>query len=282
MILRVLLLTFFAAVIARCQGTQTTFMNLLSNATATGATSPVRNIGQAAHLAQVIFTNAPAQTCAAGAVDLGWELSFDGVTFTRVGDQITAIALNTDGQLATNIQAYAAAPYIRIKVRAFDTVKCLLTINYSGTVAGQANITLTAGSVSVNNTPSVTVTNTPSVTVANTPSVTLTGNGNVRSITRAAYVNDYDSGISAVPNASTSLTATTTLVTSIFCSNNTAVDRTLNITDTAGNNYTSPGFVLAAHSNGSIFNLQRGMVMTGIKWAAGAAAAITCQVVGMQ
>lgn len=241
------------------QNELTTFQNLFLNQAAAPANSAaVRNIGQAGHTAWVLFSNAPAQTCLAGAADLGWEQSFDGTVWSRFGDQLAAIAADADGRLAATISAYGAYPRVRIRIRAFDTVKCRVSIFYSGIVTGQANITLTAGAV----------------TVANSP--------NVRAIDQLAYTTDYDSGLVAVPNAAATLTAANTLVYSIFCNNKTAGPVTLSITNAAGTGEYVTSYSFPANSFGALFELRKPMLMAGVRWVAGAATSIYCQVVGMQ
>lgn len=249
----------FCAGLAWAQNDLTTYQALFINQGAAPANSPaVRNIGQAAHTAYVLFTNKPSLTCAAGAADLGWEHSFDGSTWTRFGQQLSAIALNTDGQLAITITGYGAYPRVRVRIRSFDTTNCQVSVWYSGSVAGQANITLTAGAMTVTNTP------------------------NVRPLTSVAYTVDYDSGLVAVPSSATTLTAANTLVSSIYCNNRTAGAVTLSITNAAGTAEYVTSYQFPANSFGTLFELPRGMLMAGVRWTAGAATSIYCQVVGMQ
>lgn len=257
--MRLLFALIFCSGVGWAQNDLTTYQALfLTQSTAPANSNAVRNIGQAAHTAYILFTNAPAQVCPAGAADLGWEHSFDGSVWTRFGTQLAAIALNADGQLATTINAYGAYPRVRMRIRSFDTVQCRVSIWYSGSVAGQANITLTAGAMTVTNTP------------------------NVRPLTSVAYAVDYDSGLVAVPNAATNVTAANTLVSSIYCNNKTAGAVALSITNAAGTAEYVTNYQFPANSSGTLFELPRGMLMAGVRWVAGAANSIYCQVVGMQ
>ena len=224
----------------------------------------VRAIGQANHAVSLTLTNAPAHVCVGGVVSMGLEYSFDNSMFTRFGDQIGAININADSQYTTVANAYGAFPYIRLKVRSFDTTNCILTAAYSGVVAGQATISLTSSDVSVVNTPSV---------IASVASTKY----------RLGYQTDYDSGILTVPNSTTVLTATTTLVSAFYCNNKTGSPATLTVTD--GNNipYIS-AFSLSSTAFGSLFWVPPpGMTFaSGIKWSSNTASALNCQVVGYQ
>lgn len=252
-------LTLFCGLVVWGQNDLTTFQALFANQGAAPAVSPsVRNIGQAGHTAFILFTNKPAQTCVAGAADIGWERSYDGSTWSRFGDELVAIAADSDGQLATSINAYGAYPRVRMKIRSFDTVKCRVSIWYSGSVAGQANITLTAGAVTITNAP------------------------NVRELAQLAYSVDYDSGLVAVPSVAAAVTAVNTLVYSIYCNNKTAGPVTLSITNNAGTAEYVTSYSFPANSFGTLFELSKPMLMAGIKWSAGAATSLYCQVVGMQ
>ena len=90
---------------------------------------------------------------------------------------------------------------------------------------------------------------------------------------------DYDSGISAVPNTSTAVTATTTYVDKILVTNASDTQRTFSLTNTAGGEIISQ-FPIAPR-NTHVFDLG-GMEMVGIKWLASASSAIRGQIKGWQ
>ena len=268
---QIIAILLFSIGIANAQQTSTIFQQVISGnepcvgSSCTGTILPLpyasvnmNAIGQANHAMSITLTNAPAKTCLGGVVDIGMEYSFDTVTYTRFGDQLTTIALNADSQYTTVANAYGAYPYVRLKVRGFDSTNCILTAAYSGVVAGQATITLTAGAVTVTN----------AVTTIPTGVTT-----------------SYDSGLVTVPNALTVVTAGVTTVNNIWCNNLTASSVNLSITDTAGNYIVGSGtvpFVFPASSNGMLFNSAKGLKYTGLKWIAGTAAALNCQVGGYQ
>lgn len=261
--MRKLVHVFFFLVLAGsrlwAQKELTTFQVLFNlEGAAPASSASVRNIGQASHAAYVLFTNKPGQVCAAGAVDIGWEQSYTGVVWSRFGDQLAAIAVNPDGQLATVIQAYGAYPRVRLKIRSFDTVKCAVSAWYSGSVAGQANISLTAGAM----------------TVANAP--------NVRPLANIAYSVGYDSGLLAVPHlAAATVTANNTLLHTLYCNNSTAAAVSLTVTNDAGGDLYATAFQVPANSFGALINLYWPVLVSGVKWQA-SAAGLKCQVAGLQ
>ena len=275
-----LILLLITGVICYAQQTSTIFQQVVSdnhpcvNNTCSGTILPLpyesaimRPIGQANHAMSITLTDATGMTCTGGVVDWGMEYSFDNVAFTRFGDQTTTLNVNSDGQYTIVINAYGAYPYVRLKVRNFDTVNCVLTAAYSGVVAGQATISITGGPVTVTNTPNVAVTNVPTT----------------RTI-RTGFTTDYDTGLTVVPNVLTAVTAATTKIQGIWCNNITANPVTLTITDTTGtalvggaNPFSFPG-----GSNGALLNIPVGVALTGIKWIAGTASALNCSIVGLQ
>lgn len=224
------------------------------------ASNTVRAIGQANHAMSMTLTNAPSHTCSGGSVDWGMEYSFDNVMFTRFGDQTTSLSANSDGQYTIVVNAYGAYPYVRLKVRNFDTTNCVLTAAYSGVIAGQATISITGGPVTVTNTP------------------------NVRPLPVTGFTNDYDTGLTVVPNSLTVVTASATLIMGIWCNNITNSAVNLTITNTAGTALVGGAttFSFPAASNGFLLSNSRGLQLTGIKWQAGTASALNCQIVGMQ
>lgn len=117
--------------------------DLVTNSAVTGATSTVSTIGQGQHLFQFRFSNAPAQSCVAHAVSLYAEGSFNNSTWTRLrsanSGSISFIYPDADGILQTNLLVFGAFPYVRANVASFDTVKCRITVNYSGTLYPTTN-----------------------------------------------------------------------------------------------------------------------------------------------
>ncbi|MFN7996952.1 MAG: hypothetical protein U0Q18_25280 [Bryobacteraceae bacterium] len=93
--------------------------------------------------------------------------------------------------------------------------------------------------------------------------------------------NCYNSTIQVVPSALTAVTATTTYVQQITCSNNTNAGTTILITDTAGNPYVPTATVLPGQFFVAAYG-PNGVPMVGIKWQAGAASTINCQITGSQ
>ena len=113
--------------------------------------------------------------------------------------------------------------------------------------------------------------------------VRLVETGTWKEIIVAAAGTSYNSGMTSVPNSDTLLTATTTKVQLIFCSNNTGSAATITITDNAGSPI--PYFAaisMAANSATSLHNGPMGMTMAGIRWTQGTSGAIECQIEGVQ
>lgn len=94
----------------------------------------------------------------------------------------------------------------------------------------------------------------------------------------------YDSGMTTVPDSATAVTAVTTKVQLIFCANISGSDATITITD----NQSSP----KTYFNAVTITKNQSMLLhtsaiglpyrDGIKWTAGTASAISCQIVGVQ
>ena len=105
-------------------------------------------------------------------------------------------------------------------------------------------------------------------------------------ITQGTTVTAYagTAGMTVLASGSTSaFTATTTRVAAIWCNNETASGVLVYITD--GNNIykIGPNYTLAAGANGALLNVPTGITFTsGIRMSAGTAAAVRCQVEGMQ
>jgi hypothetical protein len=90
---------------------------------------------------------------------------------------------------------------------------------------------------------------------------------------------DYDSGMSAVPNVSTAVTASTTYVERLIVTNISDAQRAFSLTNTAGDEVISQ-LPIAPHET-RVFDLG-GAELVGIKWLASAAAAVRAQIVGAQ
>jgi len=119
------------------------------------------------------------------------------------------------------------------------------------------------------------------VCFAQVPVKTVDGNGKER-ITAASGV-AYDSGMVAVTNSATTLTATTTTVQVIHCLNSTAGAVTLTITDNAGSPITYfPAVSMAANSVLVANYGTTGLPYAGVKLTAGSNSAITCRFIGVQ
>ena len=97
---------------------------------------------------------------------------------------------------------------------------------------------------------------------------------------------NYESVMANPPTAATSLTATTTCVSLIYVTNNTASAATLTITDQGtGCNAAAciwiNAFSLPANSN-MMINLQGAKFASGIKWSQGTANALSVEILGNQ
>lgn len=124
------------------QRTDTVFQpNLILNATATPALGTVdasRNIGQMQHEVVVILSDAPTKVCAGQNIDASFEASFDNSTFFSVGPILRAVSTAVSGASTTfsaNHRVNGAYPFIRFRITTFDTVNCLATVHYVGTLS---------------------------------------------------------------------------------------------------------------------------------------------------
>ena len=95
------------------------------------------------------------------------------------------------------------------------------------------------------------------------------------------FLGDFDSGLVALPNSSTALTANTVLAQNIYCHNATGGAVTVTITNTAGTAYVQAQSI-PANSTVQLLNGGKGLQMAGIKWNASAAASVDCQIAGYQ
>lgn len=85
----------------------------------------------------------------------------------------------------------------------------------------------------------------------------------------------------AVPNSSTTVTASTIRVQVIICNNQTASAATVTITDNAGSPRTYYPTVSLAANSVAVLYAGAGFTMEGIKWTASAATTIYCQIEGV-
>lgn len=83
-----------------------------------------------------------------------------------------------------------------------------------------------------------------------------------------------------VPNSATAVTSTVTYVQLIVCANTSASEVTILLTNTAGTAY-YPTVALPANS-ATVLHAGVGMYMNGIKWTAGTASVLYCQIQGVQ
>lgn len=92
----------------------------------------------------------------------------------------------------------------------------------------------------------------------------------------------YDSGMVALPTASTAVTATATCVNSVVFVNITAATQTVTMTDNQGTpvSYLA-SFQIPANST-LVYGLDYAKMAAGIKWSATNASSINAQIVGMQ
>jgi hypothetical protein len=93
----------------------------------------------------------------------------------------------------------------------------------------------------------------------------------------------YVALMQVVPNSTTVLTATTTKVQLILCNNQTGSAATLTITDGSGTPKTYfPTVSIAANSVVLLYSGIGFTMTSGLKWSAGTATAIYCQIEGVQ
>jgi hypothetical protein len=120
---------------ARAQTPPTVYQQVFTNITTTQASAPVRNIGQTSHLVLIRWTNQTGQTCGTTLTDnIGLEFSADNVNYSRAGNIANFSALTQV------IYARGNFPYIRLNARTFDTTRCQVTANYTGTFS-EASVT---------------------------------------------------------------------------------------------------------------------------------------------
>ena len=124
----------------------TVFQNVYVGITTASHNSlPLRNIGNSGHLLWVLLVAQPTKTCSSPqTVNVGLESSFDNVTWTPAGAQVTSVTADANGNLVTTTTAQGAYPFMRVAVRSFDTTNCALSASYSGTVGSQSVINVTS------------------------------------------------------------------------------------------------------------------------------------------
>jgi len=94
------------------------------------------------------------------------------------------------------------------------------------------------------------------------------------------FLGDYDSGLVNLPNSAPAvLTASTILVTNIYCHNVTGTSL-VTITNTAGTAYIS-AFSMVGSSTQQFINGGKGLQLIGIKWGANSGN-VNCQISGYQ
>lgn len=94
----------------------------------------------------------------------------------------------------------------------------------------------------------------------------------------------YNSGMTLVPDSATAVTAVTTRVQLIFCANISGADATVTITDNQGSPKVYFNAVTISKNQSMLLHASAiGLpYASGIKWTAGTASAINCQIVGVQ
>jgi hypothetical protein len=130
------------AALAWSQRPQTIHQLIFQNITSTRASNPVRNMGAVSHLLMVQLSSQLGRTCSGGAVNIGLEASYDQLTWTPIGAQLTGITADGNGNLIGIATAQGAYPYVRVNVRSFDTTNCQLTAWYTGSQGPQSIVTL--------------------------------------------------------------------------------------------------------------------------------------------
>jgi hypothetical protein len=132
---RMIPLLLLCALPLAAQRSDTILRNLFNNRTTVGNTAEINNIGQSQHRAIVTLTNAPSQTCSANSnIDMVFMASFDANTWFEIGTPLTAMTRDGRGNLIATVEADGAFPHLRFTVYIFDTVHCLLRVDYSGTL----------------------------------------------------------------------------------------------------------------------------------------------------
>jgi len=109
-------------------GNEVVYQKLFTNSSLVNQYITVRNIGQISHRAYVKFSNNGANVCVnplAGFYLLG---SFDGVSYHTI-DRIT---IGTELQLS--LKGTQPYPYIQVALTIFDSVNCVATGYYIGTM----------------------------------------------------------------------------------------------------------------------------------------------------
>ena len=132
------LLLLFIGTCASISG-QVTHLTLFEGLTTYPATSAyVRNPGNRSHMLNVVLAG---QSCSAPQdLDVSMEASFDNVSYTQFGPRITSIG---HPSLSTVVMAVGAFPYIRVKVRSFNTSACRLSAYYSATTGPLISLEVT-------------------------------------------------------------------------------------------------------------------------------------------
>lgn len=117
------------------QSRNTVFQTLGENISNPFVSSPVTNIGQSGHLAMVLFSDAPGQTCTSPTGTGYFEGSPSNVanTYARFGMGTTQT--NTLTQRNSYITANSSFPYVRFRLTAFVNANCRAAIYYVGTTA---------------------------------------------------------------------------------------------------------------------------------------------------
>lgn len=114
---------------------QTLYEEVFEDITTTQASDPIRNIGQAQHVAQVIAENQPAQTCAVPhTVDIVFEGAFTSTgPWQRIGAALSQITASGSDKLG-EVRAHGAFPFLRLNAATLDTTNCQYTMRYVGTL----------------------------------------------------------------------------------------------------------------------------------------------------
>lgn len=130
-------LVVLPALLAQTPNQNTVFQTLITSAAVSPTYSaPVRNIGQAQHIAELYITAAPGKTCGIlGTFDAGFEASFDGTNYIKLGSPATGwVPAAYGGDDRVLVRGDGVYPYVRFALRAFDAVNCRASVKYSGSL----------------------------------------------------------------------------------------------------------------------------------------------------
>jgi len=116
----------------------TVFQRAFNGAVTTGASVPMRNIGQQYHLIVASITQSVGAPCDLNSYTglLRLEASTDSINWVVIGDPIISIPSTSSAPFAAVTSASGAYAYVRVNyVLAFSS-NCPLTVYYSGSITG--------------------------------------------------------------------------------------------------------------------------------------------------